>query len=127
MGTYAGQSTQGSYSIALGFITGRSNQGDNSIAIGVNVVEKSQGKNSIAIGNNIVAISVSTSVLLGNSITNNYSNTLVLNATTNALATLNANSCYMSPIRPLSTIGYGPYVQYMTWYNPTTKELCYNP
>jgi len=87
LGTEAGRDDQGTNSIALGHEASQFNQGDNCISIGYGAGKSNLGKNSIALGTNASQSG------------GNYTGTITLNATGNALNPTDNSRCYIAPIR----------------------------
>jgi hypothetical protein len=96
IGQNAGRGTQGTLAIAIGFQAGCNSQGSNSIAIGSNAGFTGQSNNCIAIG-----------ALAGQ--TGQLNNTIIINALGTDVSSINANACYIAPIRAATftnTLGY---------------------
>jgi len=102
---YAGESNQGSFSIAIGRESGRSNQGSVATAIGFLAGNDSQSGNAIAIGShagetsqgvNAVAIGTNAGTLY------QHQNSIVINATGAMLNSSQQDSLTISPIRQLN-------------------------
>jgi hypothetical protein len=106
MGYYAGQTTQGTNSIAIGQNAGNTTQGASSIAIGSGAGTTNQGSNSIAIGQNAGSSS-------------QPANSIVINASDSSLNS-GTTGCYISPI------GLTGSTANALVYNTTTKEVCYS-
>ena len=86
IGSSAGQCNQGTTAIAIGFQAGTSGQGSNAIAIGSNAGRTGQSNNCIAIG-----------ALAGQ--TGQLNNTIIINALGTDVSSIDANACYIAPIR----------------------------
>lgn len=107
IGLTAGNVYQGVAAIAVGESAGNSNQGANAVAIGNTAGYTSQGTNAIAIGKNAGR-------------TNQPAGSIVINASGNILDG-SAAGFYVDPIRSATA------TDYVTYYNPTTKEVTYGP
>lgn len=123
IGVATGYTNQGAGAIAIGLTAGNISQGLSAIAIGESAGNTSQGNNSVAIGNtagytnqgiNAVAIGKNAGK------TNQPAGSIVINASGNELNG-SAAGLYIDPIRSATATSY------ITYYNPTTKELTYGP
>ena len=74
LGSNAGSTSQGNFSVAVGSQAGQSSQGNNSVAVGYRA-----------------------------GLTNQHASTLILNASGSALNSATQNACYIAPIRLAST------------------------
>jgi len=77
MGYQASKTTQGEYSVAMGYQAGLTTQGDSSVAIGFQAAQNSQGTNSVALGSSTVCPN-NNSVALGSGATTTADHQIVL-------------------------------------------------
>jgi len=143
IGLNAGNANQGKSSIAIGVNTGSTSQGTNAVAIGDNAATSKQGQSSVAIGTGAatskqglrcVAIGANTassgqgneSIAIGAFAggINQATRSIDIRASADAY-TVSNSGLYISPIRKL--INPEPSPPFTLWYNPTTREVCYNP
>ena len=103
VGVDAGRTNQGLHGIAIGKFAGNSNQSQKGIAIGYQTGETSQGEYSIAIGERAGE-------------TNQHANTIILNASTSPLNSVQTDQFIVKPVR--SSAGT-THLQ----YNSTTGEI----
>jgi hypothetical protein len=103
VGVDAGRTNQGLHGIAIGKFAGNSNQSQKGIAIGYQTGETSQGEYSIAIGERAGE-------------TNQHANTIILNASTSPLNSVQTDQFIVKPVR--SSAGT-THLQ----YNSSTGEI----
>ena len=125
VGSDAGNSSQGANSVAVGEVAGFASQGINAVAVGANAGYLSQGPYSLAIGTGAGNTNLgSNSVAIGTSASANgfnFANTIAINATSSPLNPAQATSCYIAPIRAISSPT--AYQAYPMMYNTTTGEV----
>ena len=124
IGSSAGSSLQSGNAIAIGNSAGEGGsisqrQNSNCVAIGTSAGRTSQQSNSIAIGNsagsnNLGSNSIAIGAFAG--LTNAHDRCIIINATGSTLQTQQADSLYISPIRPLSNAN-------VLTYNTSTSEI----
>ena len=107
IGNQAGRDTQGGFAIAIGNQAGNNNQGGSSIAIGNDAGQIRQGINCIAIGKEA-------------GVSDQPDNSIAINASGTALNPSTTNSCYIRPIRSVTSLPSGFVPLY---YNPLTYEV----
>jgi len=108
MGANSGSIGQSSQSIAIGYGAGQTNQQPNAIALGYSAGALNQGTNSIAIGYNAGSAA-------------QPANSIVLSASNPGITAI-GSGLFVNPIRQSSNGGAAGSL----WYNPATKEICYN-
>ena len=137
IGNYAGETTQGYYSIAVGDRAGNITQGEQCIAIGTQAALNTQSNYSIAIGasaarNTQQAYSVAIGFNAGHNNQQPYSvaigfragytsqttGSIILSAGATALQTATNAGLYISPILPSTATQ-------VLYYNTATKEVTY--
>ena len=122
IGTYAGNVGASAYSIGIGWEANTLQAGINSIAIGKEAGRNNLGQNSIAIGTSAGKINSGTNcIFLGEAAGldgGNFTNVIVLNASSTELDPTDNSKCYINPISPATS---GNILQ----YNATTKEVTY--
>jgi len=106
IGESSGQGGQLANSVAVGFRSGRNSQGFQAVAIGNSAGQGSQGNSSVAIG-----------ALAGN--TNQANNSIILNATGSDLDQTTANTFTVKPVRNANTAN-------VMFYNTTSGEITYD-
>jgi hypothetical protein len=127
MGSDAGQSLQGAYSVAVGNSAGRNFQGNNAVAVGAYAGQNSQAKYSVSIGSASSSIGEGSVCVGANTSANTNGVAIGLGANAGlGSITICANGglpagppggLYVNPIRPdnTQTLALG--------YNPTTSEI----
>jgi hypothetical protein len=122
IGSQAGEINQGLQSTAVGSYAGNYNQGIGTVAIGTNAGAFNQGLRAVAIGGLAGAQNQGEyAVALGNfaGVTNQPNNSIVINASGVALNG-SASGLFIDPIREVA----GTKIVY---YNPSTKEITTGP
>lgn len=122
IGSQAGEINQGLQSTAVGSYAGNYNQGIGTVAIGTNAGAFNQGLRAVAIGGLAGAQNQGEyAVALGNFAggTNQPNNSIIINATGTALNG-SASGLFIDPIREVA----GTKIVY---YNPSTKEITTGP
>lgn len=123
IGNSAGKTNQGGAAIGIGVATGYNNQGESAIAIGLTAGNDYQGANAIAIGASAGNINQGTNAVAIGGLagkTNQPAGSIVINASGNELNGASAG-LFVDPIRSADATSY------VTYYNPTTKEVTYGP
>ena len=106
VGVDAGRTNQGLHGIAIGKFAGNSNQSQKGIAIGYQTGETSQGEYSIAIGERAGE-------------TNQHANTIILNASSSPLNSVQTDQFIVKPIRSAT-------MTTILGYDATSGEVMHN-
>ena len=102
IGASSGNTNQGSNAIAIGAQAGRTNQASGAIAIGFQAGTSGQGSNAIAIGSNAGRTGQSNNCIAIGALagqTGQLNNTIIINALGTDVSSIDANACYIAPIR----------------------------
>jgi hypothetical protein len=122
VGPYAGQTSQGSYAVAMGFQSGQFSQGTDAVAIGPFAGNTGQGSYAVAMGFQAGQLSQGTdAVAIGPYAghANQPANSIIINASGEALNGSIYSAFYVKPIRSDSTASN------ILQYNTNTNEITY--
>jgi len=128
IGTLAGQYGLGTNAVSIGYGAGNTAAGTGSVSIGIDAGNVNLGTNAVAIGNYAGNISLgANSIAIGNNASSTgggFGQTIVLNASGNALNPAQAGSTYIRPVR--ATPANVAYQNNLMFYNTTTYEVTYD-
>lgn len=121
IGYGAGQTAQKTGAIAIGYQAGQNVQKSNAIAVGIRAGQSGQSSYGVAIGYQAGQSGQSSyAIAIGYQAgqTGQPANSIVINASNVGLNSGYTNSCYMNPLRQISS-GYNMH------YEPVSKEVTY--
>ena len=123
-GVNAGLTSQGNFSVAMGYLAGTDTQGTRAVAIGHFAGETSQRADAVAIGSQAGetsqgAAAVAIGALAGETAQGN--NSIIINATSAALNQTTPNTFTVAPVRNDTS-----NIAEVLFYNTTSKEVTYS-